>query len=199
MKINKNKTARELTAHRVNGVNEMLRIFVLDQPGQGGACHEYAILMPMDNYEVHSVEKDLSGYSTIKWDAVYGIGKQKYNDKGDVCDHATLTICEDKNIARVSYLACSGPDDFEEIDFDLYDIVTHLPFQNGPLMENGINGITQEALLAVLIDRLEGFQSGQFKCHDNQMALDSIQSARLWLHKRTLDRLARSVEGTNQL
>jgi hypothetical protein len=51
-------------------------------------------------------------------------------------------------------------------------------------------------LLAILLDRLEGFQSGKFACHDNQIALDHIQSARLWLHKRTMDRVTRGVEGT---
>ena len=37
-----------------------------------------------------------------------------------------------------------------------------LDFQNGPIAEAGVNGITQEALIAILVDRLEGFQSGQF-------------------------------------
>lgn len=35
------KTARELTDHKVNGLNEAIKISVLDEPGQGGACHEY--------------------------------------------------------------------------------------------------------------------------------------------------------------
>lgn len=70
-------------------------------------------------------------------------------------------------------------------------------FQNGPIKECGVNGITQEVLLAILIDRLEGFQRGPYACHDNQMALDALQTARLFLHKRTMDRLARGVEGTH--
>ena len=83
------------------------------------------------------------------------------------------------------------------------EAITHcrpcfIHFQNGPIKEHGVNGISNEALLAVLIDRLEGFQSDQFACHDNQMALDHLQSARLWLHKRTLDRVARGVEGRNK-
>ena len=38
-------------------------------------------------------------------------------------------------------------------------VPTYLRFQNGPISEdgNGVNGITHEALLAVLIDRLRGF------------------------------------------
>jgi hypothetical protein len=76
-------------------------------------------------------------------------------------------------------------------------LVASVRFQNGPVKERGANGLTNEALLAILIDRMEGFQSGQFACHDNQMALDHLQSARLWLHKRTMDRVARGVEGTH--
>lgn len=34
---------RTLTSHVVNGLNEMLRIEVLDEPGSGGACHVYGI------------------------------------------------------------------------------------------------------------------------------------------------------------
>lgn len=32
---------RELTSHMVNGCNEAIEIKVLDEPGHGGACHEY--------------------------------------------------------------------------------------------------------------------------------------------------------------
>lgn len=34
---------REVTTHRVNGLNEALRIEVLDGPGKGNACHRYLI------------------------------------------------------------------------------------------------------------------------------------------------------------
>lgn len=71
-------------------------------------------------------------------------------------------------------------------------------FQNGPVNEAGINGITNEALLAIVEDRLSGFQSGQFSCIENAMALTKIQEAQMWLRKRTLDRISRGVEGTTQ-
>src|SRR5262245_44367841 len=35
-------------------------------------------------------------------------------------------------------------------------------FQNGPIAEHGVNGVTQEALLAIVIDRLECFQAGPY-------------------------------------
>ena len=46
-----------------------------------------------------------------------------------------------------------------------------ISFQNGPIGEVGVNGITNEALLAILIDRLEGFQSSKYACEENETAL----------------------------
>ena len=36
---------RELTSHKVNGLNEAITIAVMDEPGAGGACHEYNLTM----------------------------------------------------------------------------------------------------------------------------------------------------------
>jgi hypothetical protein len=50
----------------------------------------------------------------------------------------------------------------------------------------------------VLIDRLESFQRGDFAGRDNAIALTKLDEARLWLHKRTMDRVSRGVEGTHK-
>ena len=120
---------RELTSHKVNGLNEALIIEVLDEPGVGNACHNYAIT---------AVEHCLP---------VYGIP---------------------------------------------------IDFQNGPIKEVGVNGISVESLLAVCEDRLIGFQSGEYACRENAIALTKLQEAMMWLQKRTRDRTARGVEGTNK-
>lgn len=124
---------REITSHRVNGLNKALLINVLDQPGQGNACHEYQII------------RDTHG-------------------NGDEYDQVELC---------------------------------NIKFQNGPILEAGVNGISGEALLAIVEDRLIGFQSGQFACRENAIALTKIQEAMMWLYKRTRDRMARGVEGTS--
>src|SRR5690606_30389469 len=36
----------------------------------------------------------------------------------------------------------------------------YIPFQDGPPGDVGVNGLTIESLLAICIDRLQGFQSG---------------------------------------
>ncbi len=117
---------RMLSSHRVTGLNEKIRIEVLDNPGPGGACHRYRI----------SLDEETCVYSQV------------------------------------------------------------LEFQNGPIQEVGVNGISIEALLAIVEDRLIGFQSGQFSCRENAVALTKVQEALMWLGKRTRDRLARGVEGT---
>lgn len=71
-------------------------------------------------------------------------------------------------------------------------------FQNGPIGEVGVNGITHEALLAILIDRLEAFQRGPFANEYNQGALTSLVTAKEFLHARTRHRQARGVEGTHK-
>ena len=70
-------------------------------------------------------------------------------------------------------------------------------FQNGPIAKAGTNGLTHEVLLAILIDRLEGFQSGPFACTENALALTHLQLAQGYLKQRTEARLARGVEGTH--
>jgi len=70
-------------------------------------------------------------------------------------------------------------------------------FQNGPIKEAGVNGITQEALLAIVIDRLRSFQAGPFACRENAISLTHCEEALMWLQRRTVARIKRGVEGTN--
>ena len=70
-------------------------------------------------------------------------------------------------------------------------------FQNGPIGTAGVNGITQEVLLAIVIDRLRCFQAGPYACEDNQRALVHTELALLALKERTKARMARGVEGTH--
>lgn len=75
----------------------------------------------------------------------------------------------------------------------------HILFQNGPIAAdgNGVNGVTHEALLAILCDRLRGFQNGPYACKANACALTHLEEAMHWLQQRTLERMRRGVEGTH--
>lgn len=69
--------------------------------------------------------------------------------------------------------------------------------QNGPIQENGVNGVTNEALLAIVKHRLEGFQSGNFPSEYNANALAGVNFSLANLEARTQDRKNRHVEGRN--
>lgn len=121
---------RTIEGHKVNPVNDTITIEVMDEPGAGGACHEYVVKVPGG---------DRPAYSML------------------------------------------------------------ISFQNGPIAESGVNGLTHEALLAILVDRLEHFQRGKFACRENAIALTKIQEAQHWLHHRTKARMDRGVEGTHKV
>lgn len=115
---------RTLTDHKVNPANDVIEIAVCDEPGSGGAHHEYRMSLP----------------------------------NGDAFP---------------------------------------LSFQNGPINEVGVNGITHEALIAILTDRMRSFQAGPFSCRENAIALTKLEEAQHWLAARTKGRMARGVEGTH--
>jgi len=75
------------------------------------------------------------------------------------------------------------------------DDVADVIFQNGPIPEAGVNGLTQEALLAIVADRLRSFQEGPFPCEENRVALMYVEGALSYLKSRTRKRVARCVEG----
>lgn len=56
------------------------------------------------------------------------------------------------------------------------------------------DGTTNEEVLAVLINRLQGLQE-KFPCRENAIVITKLEEALMWLNKRTADRLARNVEG----
>ena len=70
-------------------------------------------------------------------------------------------------------------------------------FQNGPIKEAGINGLTHEVLLAIVADRLRSFQAGPYACTENGQALGFVENALECLLSRTRARMARGVEGTH--
>lgn len=76
---------------------------------------------------------------------------------------------------------------------------TEILFQNGPINEVGVNGITHEVLLAIVADRLRSFQAGPYACKANACALTHIEEAQHWLQQRTIERMRRGVEGTHKV
>lgn len=77
------------------------------------------------------------------------------------------------------------------------EMLAYIHFQEGAIKEHGVNGVCGEDLIAMVIRRLECFQNSEFKCKENEMALEKLQESLMWLRKRTTDREIRNVEGTH--
>lgn len=69
-----------------------------------------------------------------------------------------------------------------------------LNFQNGSPLTNGVNGITNESLLSILIHRLT-LLNAKFACAENVKALSLLTQASKQLDLRTQDRKSRGVDG----
>jgi len=69
-----------------------------------------------------------------------------------------------------------------------------IKFQLGPVPANGVNGLTNEALLAVLIHRTKVLDA-KFGCDENKRAIQHMEEALVNLEVRTARRMVRGVEG----
>lgn len=69
-----------------------------------------------------------------------------------------------------------------------------IEFQRGGVADNGVNGVTNEALLAVLIHRTK-FLDSKFGCDENKRAIQHMEEALVNLEVRSARRIVRGVEG----
>lgn len=69
---------------------------------------------------------------------------------------------------------------------DSGDLRTRITFQHGRPEEMGVNGITMEVLLAIVLHKLDGHQRvpGQ-KCRENALAMTKLEEAMHWLRHRS--------------
>ena len=100
-------------------------------------------------------------------------------------------------IAALDEPGAGGANHRYAIGHDTLGTLTEFDFQNGPVAELP-NGISNEALLAIVMDRLEGFSKGPFPSAYGDSALVYVTWALNALKARTSERLARGVEGKLQ-
>lgn len=75
-------------------------------------------------------------------------------------------------------------------------VVGELTFQRGPRLDpQATPGLTEGAVLAVLIDRLEAFSAGPFPSVESADALRLLRLAQDLLKRRAAERAARGVLG----
>lgn len=91
----------------------------------------------------------------------------------------------------------NAPHRFKVIEAGTDKVLGKIQFQEGPIKEHGINGVSNEDLLLMVYKRLKSFQDSPFACKENEMALDKVTEALMWLKHRTDSRISRGVEGHN--
>ena len=114
-------------------------------------------------------------------------------------DHIVNPANDRIEISVMDEAGAGGAHHYYAVDVDGGENGLDVYFQNGPIAESGVNGVTQEVLLAIVIDRLRCFQAGPFACKENAEALDHAQQSLDWLKSRTRARMARGVEGTHKV
>ena len=76
-----------------------------------------------------------------------------------------------------------------------------IQWQDGPLGRDADrkapNGAFVETVIAAALQRIEHYQSSQFKCRENALAITKLEEALHWLHSRTNRREVQGVEGTH--
>lgn len=76
-----------------------------------------------------------------------------------------------------------------------------IDWQDGPLgcgpERKEPNGAFVENVIDAAIKRIAFYQASKFSCRENAIALTHLETALLWLNKRTQDRQRREVEGTH--
>lgn len=78
------------------------------------------------------------------------------------------------------------------------DLIGKIQFQKGPRnVEGSTPGATEAAILAVLIDRLRGFQAGPYSCRENAIQLTKLEEVLHWTKARADARAKRGVLGQN--
>lgn len=76
-----------------------------------------------------------------------------------------------------------------------------IEWQNGPLAVDGErkepNGAFVETVIAAALHRIHYYQSTQFNCRENALAITKLEEALHWLEARTKRRTSQGVEGTH--
>lgn len=142
---------------------------------------------------VRVINKDLDSYNAIgkvvdidtEWHLPYELkfDKQYHEDLFYESDLALVEVDESESIE-------------ENVDAKPRDFID-IKFQEGTVKDNGVNGAQIEDVIDVLVERLEGFQKGQFPCRENALAITKLEEARMWLNERTHRRKEQGVEGRN--
>lgn len=105
-----------------------------------------------------------------------------HTDQNGVAVNAISTLADGTDVAGHLYQVLAG------------EVSMSVEFQRGGVAENGVNGVTNEALLAILIHRTKSLDI-KFPCDENKRAIQHMEEALCNLEVRTARRMLRGVEG----
>jgi len=125
-------------------------------------------------------------------------GRDTDLDNTVVLEHSLLTTNHTKVVHEENPLF-GDPHHFKVVSVETGRVCSTVDFQEGPVKENGVNGVMNEDLLVMVLTRLNGFQNTKFACKENADAITHIEDALKVLRERTNKRVARNVEGTSQV
>lgn len=119
------------------------------------------------------------------------LNKLNYHKGGDLNDLLEIVVCDEPGPGGAHHrYMCFWPSS------TIGRIGTQdITFQKGGVQEEGVNGVSNEALLAIVRHRLECFMAGPYPCDETRDALENVIEAMQNLQARTKDRIERGVEG----
>lgn len=102
------------------------------------------------------------------------------------------------NDGKVYVNAITQTSDGKDVEGQLYFTqaginASKIEFQAGSISENGVNGLTSEALLAILIHRTKVLDS-RVECDENKRAIEYMELAMFNFDTRTAKRMVGGVE-----
>lgn len=106
-------------------------------------------------------------------------------------DPATLLVADAPSHGN----ACHN---YEIRDADTGELLGSVHFQEGPIAEHGRNGVQHADLLAIVLHRLDAFQSGPFASAVNEVTAGYVAAAIASEGTRTRRRRLAGVEGTGR-
>lgn len=109
--------------------------------------------------------------------------EQRHHDGHGLNDRLTITCDKrDPNAGGASHM-------YAATMIGVCGNVLDLTFQHGQLDAPGSTlGITDAALLAVMLDRYEGFQAGPYACRENALVITKLEEALHWMNHRANER-----------
>lgn len=116
----------------------------------------------------------------------------------EITEHAHPSEAKPLKIEAVDEPSHGGANHSYVVSAPNGDAIVGIPFQKGSVPDAGVNGVTHEALITIVLHRLEGFQAGGLGCAENNSAIGHLRAALNWLHARTSARVQRGVEGKEQ-